>query len=150
MWGWRRGSKEIARMDMDKGCSGTVVARLATDEPRARMLMDQLGECFEPDSAAASAFELPGGGWSVALHFRARPNETAVRALVALAAGAEAANAVRFEEIAATDWVQASLAGLAPVAVGRFLVHGRHDRARVGPNRIGIEIEAALAFGTGH
>jgi ribosomal protein L11 methyltransferase len=29
-------------------------------------------------------------------------------------------------------------------------VHGRHDRARVRPNRIGIEIEAALAFGTGH
>src|SRR5204863_5191136 len=29
-------------------------------------------------------------------------------------------------------------------------VHGAHDRARVAPNRIGIEIEAALAFGTGH
>jgi ribosomal protein L11 methyltransferase len=30
------------------------------------------------------------------------------------------------------------------------MVHGAHDRARVPPNRIGIEIEAALAFGTGH
>jgi ribosomal protein L11 methyltransferase len=29
-------------------------------------------------------------------------------------------------------------------------VHGAHDRARVASNRIGIEIEAALAFGTGH
>jgi ribosomal protein L11 methyltransferase len=29
-------------------------------------------------------------------------------------------------------------------------VHGRHDRACVAVNRIGIEIEAALAFGTGH
>jgi ribosomal protein L11 methyltransferase len=29
-------------------------------------------------------------------------------------------------------------------------VHGAHDRARVRANRIGIEIEAALAFGTGH
>ena len=29
-------------------------------------------------------------------------------------------------------------------------MHGAHDRARVAPNRIGIEIEAALAFGTGH
>jgi ribosomal protein L11 methyltransferase len=76
--------------------------------------------------------------------------ETALRALVALAAGQETADAVVFEEIAATDWVTASLAGLAPVAVGRFLVHGRHDRARVKPNHIGIEIEAALAFGTGH
>ena len=43
-----------------------------------------------------------------------------------------------------------SLAGLKPVKAGRFIVHGRHDRAGIPPNRIGIEIEAALAFGTGH
>ena len=29
-------------------------------------------------------------------------------------------------------------------------MHGAHDRARIPFNRIGIEIEAALAFGTGH
>jgi ribosomal protein L11 methyltransferase len=86
----------------------------------------------------------------VAIYFRDPPNETAVRALVALAAGAEAANELVFETIAQRDWVQASLAGLAPVEAGRFVVHGGHDRARVPPNRIGIEIEAALAFGTGH
>ena len=33
---------------------------------------------------------------------------------------------------------------------GRFLVHGAHHRGSVAPNVIGIEIEAALAFGTGH
>jgi ribosomal protein L11 methyltransferase len=60
------------------------------------------------------------------------------------------ANALVFETIGATDWVQASLAGLTPVAAGRFIVHGAHDRGRVPPNRIGVEIEAALAFGTGH
>ncbi len=52
--------------------------------------------------------------------------------------------------MAAADWVARSLAGLTPVAAGRFIVHGAHDRAGVGANRIGIEIEAALAFGTGH
>jgi ribosomal protein L11 methyltransferase len=39
---------------------------------------------------------------------------------------------------------------LTPVEAGRFVVHGAHARARVRANRIGIEIEAALAFGTGH
>jgi len=39
---------------------------------------------------------------------------------------------------------------LRPVAAGRFVVHGAHDRTRVPLNHIGIEIEAALAFGTGH
>src|SRR5206468_3807554 len=31
-----------------------------------------------------------------------------------------------------------------------FVVHGAHDREHIPPNAIGIEIEAALAFGTGH
>ena len=43
-----------------------------------------------------------------------------------------------------------SLADLKPVRAGRFLVHGAHDRAKLRANDIGIEIEAALAFGTGH
>src|ERR1700726_2114160 len=73
-----------------------------------------------------------------------------LRALIAAAAGNAAAKALRFGRVAATDWVRESLAGLAPVTAGRFMVHGAHDRARVPQNRIGIEIEAALAFGTGH
>jgi ribosomal protein L11 methyltransferase len=48
------------------------------------------------------------------------------------------------------DWVANSLAGLKPVRAGRFLVHGRHDRSRVKANDVAIEIEAGLAFGTGH
>jgi ribosomal protein L11 methyltransferase len=37
-----------------------------------------------------------------------------------------------------------------PVRAGRFLVHGSHDRDTVRVNDLAIEIEAALAFGTGH
>jgi ribosomal protein L11 methyltransferase len=48
------------------------------------------------------------------------------------------------------DWVAHSLEGLAPVRVGRVVVHGSHDREVVRVNDIGIEIEAAQAFGTGH
>jgi ribosomal protein L11 methyltransferase len=36
------------------------------------------------------------------------------------------------------------------VRAGRFVVHGQHDRLKVPANKLGIEIEAALAFGTGH
>ena len=86
----------------------------------------------------------------LAIHFRQRPDEAAVRALIASAAGNAAAHALVFETLAPTDWVRKSLEGLAPVEAGRFVVHGAHDRARARANRIGIEIEAALAFGTGH
>jgi ribosomal protein L11 methyltransferase len=48
------------------------------------------------------------------------------------------------------DWVAHSLEGLAPVRVGRVVVHGSHDRHVVRNSDIGIEIEAAQAFGTGH
>lgn len=48
------------------------------------------------------------------------------------------------------DWVQKSLDGLRPVRAGRFLVHGSHDRDERRTGDLAIEIEAALAFGTGH
>lgn len=54
------------------------------------------------------------------------------------------------EALPETDWVSKSLEGLAPVHAGRFLVHGRHDRDKVRPGNIAIEIEAGQAFGTGH
>src|SRR6202022_4564453 len=77
-------------------------------------------------------------------------DEAAVRAQVAAVGGTAMAEALVFETLAPTDWVQRSLEGLTPVAAGRFTVHGAHHRERVRANRIGIEIEAALAFGTGH
>jgi ribosomal protein L11 methyltransferase len=130
--------------------SVTAVARLACDIATARRLADALAETFEADDAAFAAFERPDGGWSFEAHFAQAPDEAALRALVGAIAGGTAADALVLETVAARDWVAASLAGLKPVAAGRFLVHGAHDRARVPAHRIGIEIEAALAFGTGH
>ena len=73
-----------------------------------------------------------------------------MRRLIAQAAGKAAAARLTVEKVPHRDWVTASLAGLAPVHAGLFTVHGAHDRSRVTRNRIGIEIEAATAFGTGH
>jgi ribosomal protein L11 methyltransferase len=129
--------------------TSTWVARLATDEATAQRISDLIAESYDPTEAAAGAFE-DAAGWTMAIHFRNPPNQTAVRALVALASGPAAANALAFQTVAPNDWVKASLAGLAPVQTGRFVVHGQHDRARVAANAIAIEIEAALAFGTGH
>jgi ribosomal protein L11 methyltransferase len=128
----------------------TTVARLAADEATARRIIDLAAESFDPLAAVAGASEEGPGRWSVAIHFREAPNEIAVRALVALAAGPEAAHAVTFETTSPQDWVKAGLEGLRPVEAGRFVVHTAHHRAHVARNRIAIEIEASLAFGTGH
>ncbi len=119
-------------------------------EQFARRAVDLLSESLEDGEAAVTAFEHRDGCWSVAIHFAEPPDEERIRALVALAGGDEVARTVVFDSVAARDWVEASLEGLAPVPAGRFIVHGRHDRARVPLNKLNIEIEAALAFGTGH
>jgi ribosomal protein L11 methyltransferase len=128
----------------------TYAARLSAGPATAQRLLHAVGESLEEQGAVAAAFAQPDGRWTFSVHFRQPPNETAVRALVALCAGAALANALSFEQIEAKDWVAASLQGLAPVAARRFVVYGRHYRGRFPVNRIGIEIEAALAFGTGH
>jgi len=57
---------------------------------------------------------------------------------------------VEREVLPDVDWVARSLDGLKPVRAGRFLVHGAHDRQMRHAGDIAIEIEAGLAFGTGH
>jgi ribosomal protein L11 methyltransferase len=52
--------------------------------------------------------------------------------------------------LAEIDWVRRSLEGLAPVAAGRFFLHGSHDRTRRRAGGISLEINAGTAFGTGH
>jgi ribosomal protein L11 methyltransferase len=120
------------------------------DEPTARRVVDLLNESLDDDQAAVAAFERRDGRWDVSLHFAEAPDQAAIRELVSLAAGGDTAQRITFDTVEARDWVKASLEDLVPVPAGRFIVHGRHDRARVSPNKLGIEIEAALAFGTGH
>ena len=128
----------------------THVMRLATSEPAARAMTDLIGEIFEPAETAVAAFEAADGRtWLLEAYFASPPDEAAVRDLIRPLVGAEADRAV-FSRLEQTDWVRASLEGLSTVRAGRFLVHGAHDRALVRSNDLAIEIEAALAFGTGH
>jgi len=126
------------------------VATLVTDAQSARKFTVAVTECLADDGTAVSLVDVGRGRWQVTVYCRAAPDRKALRALAVTAAGRKAGSALHFGQVAAKDWAGASLAGLTPVAAGRFIVHGAHDRARVPANRIGIEIEAALAFGTGH
>ena len=128
----------------------SVLARLVTDSSTAHRLFDALVETFEAGGTAVAACEERTGAWAVEIYFEHAPDQDAVRTLVGDLAGSAVGDRVVFTTVAARDWVAQSLEGLAPVAAGRFVVHGAHDRHRIAPNRIGVEIEAALAFGTGH
>ena len=133
----------------DPSTQASVLARLVTDGSNARRLFGGLIEAFEGGEAAVAAFE-EAGAWTVEIYFEHPPDQDAVRTLVGNLAGDAVRERIVFTTVAVRDWVAHSLQQLTPVAAGRFVIHGAHHRNCVPPNRIGIEIEAALAFGTGH
>jgi ribosomal protein L11 methyltransferase len=120
--------------------------QLVTDEATAQRIMDAAAETLA--DVAVSMLAQPDGHWVVELHFAQASHSDAVRELVRDTTGSDAA--LTISPVAARDWIKASLEGLPPVPAGRFVVHGSHHRGRVPHNRIAIEVEAALAFGTGH
>jgi ribosomal protein L11 methyltransferase len=133
--------------------------RLITEEEPARQIADVIVEMFDPTETAASAFELEPnmrdwnpsvGPWVVEAYFSEEPDHDFLHGLVEGIAGPEAAARIEYDRVAEQDWVKNALEGLVPVNAGRFLVHGSHDRNRPRTNEIALEIEAALAFGTGH
>ena len=133
------------------------VMRLVTEEEIARQIADLVVETFDPAETAAAAFELEAntrdwniGPWVVEVYFGEAPDEENVRELIACVCGPELAAQAEFGRVAEQDWVKSALEGLTPVRAGRFLVHGSHDRGRTRTHEIALEIEAALAFGTGH
>jgi len=136
-------------MSVSAASPPTTLARLTTDQTTARHIMDVLLESADPDTTVVSASEAVDG-WLVEIHFRDPPDQAAIRDMIGRIAGPDAAEALSFASVATTDWVRKSLEGLKSVEAGRFVVHGAHDRTRIASHRIGIEIEAALAFGTGH
>ena len=138
--------------------NATHVMRLRCDEQTARDIADLIVETYDPSEAAAAAFEekfntqrwVDHGPWIIEVYFGFEPDQAGVRDLVACVAGAELAASAEFSLVSQDEWLAASFEGLEAVREGRFVVHGAHARDRVNTGDIGIEIEAALAFGTGH
>lgn len=134
--------------------AATFVGRLTVPEQAAHKIARQITERLADDNAAVSIAEIgketAKNTWALAVYFQNARDKNKVRDAVIAAAGRKAAGTLRFSRLDAADWVGESLQRLAPVGAGRFLVHGAHDRGRIAINRVGIEIEAALAFGSGH
>jgi ribosomal protein L11 methyltransferase len=108
-----------------------------------------LGEDLVLGDRSFDLHEDAPGRWTLIVYFDNAPDAAERRALTELAASFGSVTPV-IEALPETDWVKASLAELPPVRAGRFMVHGSHHRDALKPNDIGLEIEAAQAFGTGH
>jgi ribosomal protein L11 methyltransferase len=109
---------------------------------------DLLTGLAEPQALAVTLFEGGPAGFVVEAYYETEPSLESVQLALSTLPG-DLGEAV-LEAVPDQNWVALSQAALPPIAAGRFLVHGSHDRARVGARRTAIEIEAGEAFGTGH
>lgn len=114
-------------------------------EAAAQALSEAL-EALDPLATELRDHDDGSGLWDVGGLFDGPP-DVAGLALLAKLHGAPDFTVARVED---RDWVAQVRAELTPVEAGRFVVYGSHDRHRIAANRIGLEIEAAQAFGTGH
>jgi ribosomal protein L11 methyltransferase len=125
-----------------------------TTAPLPRMLAQAVSDALEqaawPEALAVSMTEMDEAQdlWAVQALYDAQPSLEEV--LQALAFAEIEGVSITVERLPDTDWVRESLAGLAPVVAGRLFVHGSHDRDRRPAGSISLEIDAGLAFGTGH
>lgn len=124
----------------------TALTTLDGKDP-AQALGDAM-EGLDPAPTGVGVFELEDGSglWEVGGYFEDAPDEVAL----ALLAAAHGAKPFAVSELPEVDWVAHVKRELAPVEAGRFFVHGSHDADKLPEGRVGLLIEAAMAFGTGH
>ncbi len=117
------------------------------DEARAQALGEALEE-MEPEPVGVGVFELEDGSglWEVGAYFTEIPDDIALTLMAAAYGAAEFA----VSELPEIDWVAHVRRELKPVEAGRFFVYGAHDAEKLPEDRIGLLIEAAMAFGTDH
>jgi ribosomal protein L11 methyltransferase len=105
-------------------------------------------ERMAPEPTGVGVFEIEDGSglWEVGGYFL-EPPDAVVLEVLATAFGAKP---FALSELPEIDWVAKVRRELAPVEAGRFFVFGSHDADKVPPGRVPLQIEATVAFGTGH
>jgi ribosomal protein L11 methyltransferase len=100
---------------------------------------------------AVSAFEIAPEEWRVEAYPASSVLTSALAAQLALTAAAAGGTLVEIgeERLPARDWLAENQLAFPPLRIGRFFVYGSHYRDRVPVGAIGIQVDAATAFGTG-
>ena len=120
---------------------------LITQADDAFALSDALGFDAPMIALSVSIYDQPDGKMSVQALYET--SEQADAALSNLSLPHDALASVA--QLPNEDWVSLSQSGLAPVTAGPFFIYGQHDANKIPADcPYPIQIEAGLAFGTGH
>lgn len=126
----------------------TYTALTTLDGEDAAAALGAALEKMDPSPTGVGVFEIEDGSdlWEVGAYFMDPPST----ALLEVFALAFAAKPFVISEVPEMDWVAHVRRELPPVEAGRFFVYGSHDADKVPAGRVAIQIEATVAFGTGH
>lgn len=115
---------------------------------QAALALSDAMERIVPEPTGVGVFEIEdnSGLWEVGAYFLEPPVEATLD-LLAVAFGAKPFVLSELPEI---DWVAKVRRELSPVEAGRFFVYGSHDANKVPSGAVALQIEATVAFGTGH
>jgi len=116
-------------------------------EEAAQSLAEAM-ERMDPEPTGVGVFEIEDGSglWEVGGYFLEPPDQVMLEVL----ATAFGAKPFALSELPEVDWVAHVRRELSPVDAGRFFVFGSHDADKVPEGRVPLQIEATVAFGTGH
>ncbi len=105
-------------------------------------------ERMTPEPTGVGVFEIEDGSglWEVGAYFLEAPDQV----MLEVFAAAFGAKPFALSELPEVDWVAHVRRELSPVDAGRFFVFGSHDADKVPKGRVPLQIEATVAFGTGH
>ncbi|MDD9909182.1 MAG: 50S ribosomal protein L11 methyltransferase [Ahrensia sp.] len=126
---------------------------LTARKPEANHIASILDPLLEDEGIPTALFESDeaAGEWCYSVYVSVDDRDIWVDRLLEMLGGDGFGLAFETERLDDdVDWISATLADLAPVRAGRFLVHGSHDRAFARSAPVAVEIDAGQAFGTGH
>ena len=126
----------------------TWTALTTLDNPSAAEALGEDMEDLTPEPTGIGVFEMEDGSglWEVGGYFTEEPDHAGL----ALLSKMHGAKDFVVSELPEVDWVAHVKRELSPVEAGRFFVYGSHDSNKLPSDRIGLLIEASMAFGTGH
>ena len=136
--------------DAESWCVELALGEIADDDPALGVFEAALEDPAE--RAASSRIRNEAiGGWTLRSVCTARPDESALRFRLAVAAAATGreASPVSVATLPATDWVAEVNRRTPPIRAGKFFVRGSHVTEEPPPGSIGIVLDAGRAFGTG-
>ena len=123
-----------------------VLTSLVDSENSARQLCSLI-EKMHPGPVGVGFFELDerNSTWEVEAYFTVKPNKGSTVLLEFLYK-----TELQLSILEKVDWVTKVQRNLTAIAISDINIHGVHHRGNLALNKKNIEIQAAMAFGTGH